>query len=98
MFVPDGVDLTREEKLEMAKQKQEIEYSNTRLNHMPFDEQSNKNTAQVKFITIPDLHISIFRVANKSIEHFFAGQTDRWHRHRWERAEQQFSDAHYSWI
>lgn len=47
MFVPDGVDLTREEKMEMAKQKQEIDYSNTRLINMPFEEQSNKHSMQV---------------------------------------------------
>lgn len=47
MFVPDGVDLTREEKMEMAKQKQEIDYSNTRLIQMPFDEESNKVSTQV---------------------------------------------------
>lgn len=44
MYVPDGVDLMKEEKLEMAKQKQEIDYSNTRLKHSPFDEQHNKDT------------------------------------------------------
>lgn len=47
MFVPDGVDLTREEKMEMAKQKQEIDYSNTRLNQLTFDEHTNKTLTQV---------------------------------------------------
>lgn len=47
MFVPDGVDLTREEKLEMAKQKQEIDYSNTRMKHISFDEDLCKNSIQV---------------------------------------------------
>lgn len=44
MYVPDGVELTKEEKMEMAKQKQEIDHSNTRLRHNPFDDQKNKNT------------------------------------------------------
>lgn len=44
MYVPDGVDLTRAEKLEMAKRKQEITYANTRLEHNPFDERQNKAT------------------------------------------------------
>lgn len=42
MYVPDAVDLTVAEKLEMAKRKQEISYSNTRLQHNPFDERQNK--------------------------------------------------------
>lgn len=44
MYVPDGVELTKEEQMEMAKQKQEIDHSNTRLRHNPFDEQKNKST------------------------------------------------------
>lgn len=44
MYVPDGVELTREEQMEMAKQKQEIDHSNTRLKHNPFDDQTSKNT------------------------------------------------------
>lgn len=43
MYVPDGVDLTKEEKLEMAKRKQEISYTNTRLHHNPFDERQSKD-------------------------------------------------------
>lgn len=43
MYVPDGVELTREEKLEMAKRRQEISYSNTRLHHNPFDERQSKD-------------------------------------------------------
>lgn len=42
MYVPDGVDLTNEEKLEMARNRQEIEYSNTRLKINPFDDQNSK--------------------------------------------------------
>lgn len=44
MYVPDGVDLTKEEKLEMAKRKQEVVYSNTRLQHNPFDDKQSKDT------------------------------------------------------
>lgn len=44
MYTPDGVDLTKEEKVEMAKRKQEVVYSNTRLHHNPFDEQQSKDT------------------------------------------------------
>lgn len=43
MYVPDGVDLTTEEKLEMAKRKQEIVYNNTRLQSNPFDDQQSKD-------------------------------------------------------
>ncbi|KAK9500430.1 hypothetical protein O3M35_001696 [Rhynocoris fuscipes] len=46
MYVPDGVDLTPEEKVEMAKSKQEIVYSNTRLKVNPFDETENKERIQ----------------------------------------------------
>lgn len=57
MFVPDGVELTKNEQLEMASKKQEIEYSNTRLKHNPFDDSQSKDTitelakAQAKVIT-----------------------------------------------
>lgn len=44
MYVPDGVELTVAEKLEMAKRKQEISYANTRLEQNPFDERQNKAT------------------------------------------------------
>lgn len=44
MYVPDGVDLTTAEKLEMAKRKQEIAYPNTRLQHNPFDDRQSKET------------------------------------------------------
>lgn len=44
MYVPDGVDLTKEEQLEMAKRRQEIVYGNTRLQHNPFDEKQSKET------------------------------------------------------
>lgn len=44
MYVPDGVNLTKEEEIEMAKRKQEIVHSNTRLHSNPFDENQSKNT------------------------------------------------------
>lgn len=83
MYVPDGVDLTREEKLEMAKQKQEIDYSNTRLNQMPFDEQANKNAMQVgRFI----LHSHSFHdlIESKLIQNFAGQKYNRSNRHRWQ--------------
>lgn len=42
MYVPDGVDLTPEEEVEIAKKKKEIVHSNTRLKTNPFDEVENK--------------------------------------------------------
>ncbi|XP_057331420.1 splicing factor ESS-2 homolog [Microplitis mediator] len=44
MYIPDGVELTPEEKIEMAKRKQEIVHLNTRLNTNPFNEKHNKET------------------------------------------------------
>ena len=44
MYIPDGVELTKEEKIEMAKQKQEVVHVNTRLTVNPFNEQQNKET------------------------------------------------------
>lgn len=44
MYVPDGVELTVAEQLEMAKRKQQISYANTRLEQNPFDERQNKAT------------------------------------------------------
>ncbi|GLH03954.1 Splicing factor ESS-2 homolog [Gryllus bimaculatus] len=44
MYVPDGVSLTPEEQVEMAKRKQEIAHCNTRLACNPFNEQQNKET------------------------------------------------------
>jgi protein DGCR14 len=46
MFVPDGVELTPEEKVEMAKRKQEIVHLNTRLVANPFDENQSKEQIQ----------------------------------------------------
>uniref|UniRef100_A0A340TBC5 DGCR14 n=1 Tax=Anopheles minimus TaxID=112268 RepID=A0A340TBC5_9DIPT len=42
MYTPDGVELTKEEQLEMAKQKQEINHGSTRLHHNPFNEQNSR--------------------------------------------------------
>lgn len=42
MYVPDGVDLTKEEQMEMAKHRQEIDYGNTRLTSNPFDDSDSK--------------------------------------------------------
>lgn len=44
MYIPDGVDFTKEEKIEMARRKQEIKYSNTRLSSNPFNDSQNKET------------------------------------------------------
>ncbi|XP_058059160.1 splicing factor ESS-2 homolog [Anopheles bellator] len=42
MYTPDGVELSKEEQLEMAKQRQEINHSSTRLHVNPFNEQDSK--------------------------------------------------------
>ncbi|XP_052901720.1 splicing factor ESS-2 homolog isoform X2 [Anopheles moucheti] len=42
MYTPDGVELTKEEQLEMAKRKQEISHSSTRLHYNPFNEQDSR--------------------------------------------------------
>lgn len=44
MYIPDGVDFTQAEKIEMAKRKQEITHNNTRLNVNPFNDTQNKET------------------------------------------------------
>ncbi|XP_011874792.1 PREDICTED: protein DGCR14 homolog [Vollenhovia emeryi] len=44
MYIPDGVELTAEEKIELAKRKQTIMHENTRLRTNPFNEQQNKET------------------------------------------------------
>lgn len=41
MYTPEGVDFTVEEKIEMAKRKQEIEHGNTRLTANPFKESTS---------------------------------------------------------
>lgn len=44
MYIPDGVDFTQAEKIEMAKRKQEISHNNTRLFSNPFNDSQNKET------------------------------------------------------
>lgn len=44
MYVPDGVELTKAEQLEMASRKQEVNYANTRLKQSPFDDSQSKET------------------------------------------------------
>lgn len=44
MYIPDGVDFTQAEKIEMAKRKQEISHNNTRLKMNPFNDSQNKET------------------------------------------------------
>lgn len=44
MYIPDGVELTAEEKIDLAKKKQIVMHENTRLNTNPFNEQQNKET------------------------------------------------------
>lgn len=44
MYIPDGVEPTKEELIEMSKRKQEIQYGNTRLSVNPFNEQQSKET------------------------------------------------------
>lgn len=44
MYIPDGVDFTQDEKIEMAKRKQEITHNNTRLYANPFNDSQNKET------------------------------------------------------
>lgn len=44
MYTPEGVELTKDEQLEMAKRKQEIRHNNTRLDGNPFDDRKSKET------------------------------------------------------
>lgn len=44
MYVPDGVEPTQEELIEMNKKRQEIDYANTRLTENPFNETQSKET------------------------------------------------------
>lgn len=47
MFNPDGVQLTKEEELELNKKRQEIVHNNTRLSNNPFNEVQSKETINV---------------------------------------------------
>lgn len=42
MYIPDGVEFTQKEKIEMAKRRMEIDHSNTRLITNPFNDSKNK--------------------------------------------------------
>lgn len=44
MYIPDGVELTPDEKIDLAKRKQSVTHENTRLRVNPFNEQQNKET------------------------------------------------------
>ena len=44
MYVPDGVELTPDERIDLAKRKQLVVHENTRLRTNPFNEQQNKDT------------------------------------------------------
>lgn len=44
MYVPDGVEFTKAEQLEMAKNRQEVIHNNTRLVVNPFDDSHSKET------------------------------------------------------
>ncbi|XP_015187128.1 PREDICTED: protein DGCR14 homolog isoform X1 [Polistes dominula] len=44
MYIPDGVELTADEKIDLAKGKQMVTHENTRLRVNPFNEQQNKET------------------------------------------------------
>lgn len=44
MYVPDGVELTPDERIDLAKKKQLVIHENTRLRTNPFNEQQNKET------------------------------------------------------
>lgn len=58
MYVPDGVELTKEEQLEMAKQKQAIDYCNTRFRANPFNEQQSKEQiAELAKTQVSDLDL-----------------------------------------
>lgn len=44
MYIPDGVEPTKEEVIEMNRKKQEVIYTNTRLKANPFNEEQSKET------------------------------------------------------
>lgn len=46
MYVPDGVELSDDEKIQLADKRQEVSHSNTRLAKCPFDETQSKETIQ----------------------------------------------------
>lgn len=46
MYTPDGVPLTKEEQIQMARNRMSINHASTRLQVNPFDEQASKETVQ----------------------------------------------------
>lgn len=44
MYIPEGVDITPEEQIEMSKKRQEVVHFNTRLRENPFNEAQSKET------------------------------------------------------
>lgn len=44
MYIPDGVELTKAEQLDLVNKKQGIDYNNTRFRANPFNEQQSKET------------------------------------------------------
>lgn len=82
MYIPDGVELTKAEQLDRANKKQEIEYSNTRYNSNPFNEQQNKET-------INDL-------AKSQVIHIFNQHTFSKHIHHIHLKSLQFQSNNFS--
>lgn len=67
MYVPDGVDLSDSEKIELAHKKQEINHSSTRLAKCPFDETQNKETIQGLAISQSRVHEGKIGVDGKEL-------------------------------
>lgn len=44
MYIPDGVELTKAEQLDLVNRKQGIDYGNTRFKANPFNERQSKET------------------------------------------------------
>lgn len=65
MYVPDGVDLTSEELIELSKRQREVVYSNTRLQENPFNDSQSKEIinelakTQAK-VSVDNLHASYY--------------------------------------
>lgn len=60
MYIPDGVELTKAEQLEQVHRKQGIDYSNTRFNANPFNEQQSKETINELAKTQVNLYTTYF--------------------------------------
>ena len=59
MYVPDGVDLTQEEELELNKKRQEVVHNNTRLTENPFNDNQSKETISELAKSQAKVYISI---------------------------------------